>query len=225
MQTIFDFLNGLSQNNTREWFDAHRDLYEQAKAEHHQLLTDILTHLTKIEPEFVHLKAKDCTFRIFRDVRFSKDKTPYKDHFGAYLERDGRKSIRAGYYLHLQPGGSMLAGGMWMPEPDMLRKIRQEIDYNAPKFRQIIDSETFVKNYGSLLREDQLFGMPRQLKRNPKEYPADHPESELLRLKDFSVSHSLTDAQVLAPGFAAQAVQIWQTLKPLNDFLNEAVEH
>ncbi|MBC8111566.1 MAG: DUF2461 domain-containing protein [Verrucomicrobia bacterium] len=226
MKNVLQFLTNLSQNNTREWFEANKNLYDEAKAETQQLVTAILAAMLAFEPEFAHLKANDCMFRIFRDVRFSKDKTPYKPYFSAYFQREGRKSMRAGYYLHIQPGGSsMLAGGMWMPEKEALKSIRQEIDYNAAKLHEIIDDQTFVKNFGSLFTQDMLFSMPRSLKKAPKEYAADHSEIELLKQKDFTLSHGLTDAQLTEPDFADYAVSTWKTLKPFNDFLNTAVDN
>lgn len=224
MQHLLDFLSELSQNNTREWFEANRDRYQAARAAQHELLSQILDKLILFEPEYKHLKATGCTFRIYRDIRFSKDKTPYKTHLGAYFERDGKQSTRAGYYLHLEPGNqSFVAGGMWMPQGEDLKKIRQEIDYNGDKLRRILDNATFRQYYGSVFDAEEVMGMPRKLKKAPKDYGTDHPDIALLRLKDFSIAHPVTDAQVTAPDFATYVTQAWKVVKPLNDFLNTAI--
>lgn len=225
MQQALDFLAELTANNNREWFEAHKDHYEQAKQTQLELTARILAEIVAFEPEYQYLKPAGCTFRIYRDVRFSKDKTPYKTHMGAYFERDGKKSGRAGYYLHIEPGcKSFLAGGMWMPPGEALKKIRQEIDYNGDKLRNILQDSTFHKYYGSIHDGDDVFGMTRKLKKAPKDYPPTHPAIELLRLKDFSTSHPVTDAQVAQANFAEYAAQAWRILKPFNNFLNTAVE-
>lgn len=225
MQNALDFLTELTQNNNREWFEAHKEQYEQAKQTQLELVERILDKIVAFEPEYRHLKPAGCTFRIYRDVRFSKDKTPYKTHLGAYFERDGKKSTRAGYYLHIEPNNkSFLAGGMWMPQGEMLKKIRQEIDYNGDKLRNIVQDSTFRKYYGDIHDGEDVFGMPRKLKKAPKDYSPTHPAIELLCLKDFSISHTVTDAQITQADFAEHAAQAWKVLKPLNDFLNTAVE-
>ena len=217
MQTVLEFLRQLDQNNTREWFEAHKDFYEQAKAEQVDFLKQLLQEFAAFEPSFSHLQPKDTMFRLFRDVRFSKDKTPYKNHFGMYFEQEGKKSIRAGYYLHIQPGNQgFMGGGMYMPEADALKKIRQEIDFNSQKFNAILQQPEFLHFYKSLSEEQKL-------KKAPKDYPADHHDIELLKLKGFFSSHPVTDEQVQKKDFASYAGKVFQALKPLNDFLNEAI--
>jgi len=131
------FIGKLSKNNNKPWFDKHRDEYEAAKEDFELLVTEILGGLSVTEPMFKEQKAKDCIFRIFRDVRFSKDKTPYKAHFGAFFSRGGRKFPGAGYYLHIEPGGKSFAGGgLWVPEAPLLKAVRQEIDYNFAEFKK-----------------------------------------------------------------------------------------
>ena len=122
------FIERLSENNNKPWFDAHRDEYVAAKADFERFVELLMGQLVEIEPALSEQKAKDSIFRIFRDVRFSKDKTPYKGHFGVYLSRGGRKYSGAGYYLHIEPGGkSFIGGGLWMPEPSLLKAVRQEL--------------------------------------------------------------------------------------------------
>ncbi len=225
MQHVLEFLAELRENNNREWFEAHKERYAQVKQTQLELAGQILDRIVAFEPEYKYLQPAGCTFRIYRDVRFSKDKTPYKTHLGAYFERDGKKSGRAGYYLHIEPGGkSFLAGGMWMPQGEALKKIRQEIDYNHDKLRNVLEDSTFRQYYGSIHDGDDVFGMQRKLKKAPKDYPSTHPAIELLRLKDFSLSHPVADAQVAAPAFAEYAAKTWLILKPFNDFLNTAAE-
>ena len=145
-QATIDFLKKLEKNNNKEWFDKNRKLYEAAKADYEAFVTAVYAELTKLEPRLAEHKAKDAIFRIFRDVRFAKDKSPYKANFGAYMSRGGKKSPDAGYYMHLQPGGkSFLAGGMWMPEGPVLKKVRQELDYNFKEFQGIINKASFKK--------------------------------------------------------------------------------
>jgi uncharacterized protein (TIGR02453 family) len=217
MKTILEFLQELTQNNTRDWFESHKDLYEAAKKEQIDFLNLLLPKISAFEPAYSHLQPKNCIFRIYRDIRFSKDKTPYKDHFGMYFEQGGKQSIKAGYYLHIQADNkSFLGGGMYMPDADSLRKIRQEIDYNREKFHQIIENADFVKYYGQLSEEQKL-------KKAPKGYPINHPDIEILKLKGFFTTHALTDDQVKKEDFADYASKVFEILKPLNDFLNEAV--
>jgi uncharacterized protein (TIGR02453 family) len=144
--TTLKFIQQLAKNNNKPWFDSHKDAYITAKEDFETLVTGIINGLSVHEPVFKEQKAKDCVFRIFRDVRFSKDKTPYKAHFGAFFSKGGRKFPGAGYYLHIEPGGkSFIGGGMWMPESPLLKNVRQEIDYNFEEFQSIINGKKFKK--------------------------------------------------------------------------------
>jgi uncharacterized protein (TIGR02453 family) len=217
MLHILSFLRQLTENNNRDWFEANRDEYEQCRTDFLKFSQDLLKELTAFEPDFQPLEAKDCLFRLYRDVRFSKDKRPYKNHFGAYFAPGGRKSTKAGYYFHLEPGNkSMLAGGMYAPPAEALKKIRQEIDYNSARLRGILAEPTFAKYYGGLSGET--------LKTTPKGYPAGHPDIHLIRHKDFTAVHYLDDNETGKVKLLPTAVTIFRALKPLNDFLNSAVE-
>src|SRR6188768_1481751 len=135
------FLKSLNKNNNKPWFEEHKVDYQDAKADFESVVQQILDGLYKVEPELVGLQVKDCTFRIYKDVRFAKDKTPYKTNMGASFSPGGKKTPRPGYYFHLEPGGNTFAGGgMWMPEAAVLKKVRQEIDYNFEEFQQIISN-------------------------------------------------------------------------------------
>ncbi|MFI5196197.1 MAG: DUF2461 domain-containing protein [Chitinophagales bacterium] len=211
------FLEKLSKNNNKPWFDKHRDSYASAKEDYESLVGDILDALSLTEPVFKEQKAKDCIFRIFRDVRFSKDKTPYKAHFGAYFSKAGRKFPGAGYYLHVAPGGKSFAGGgLWMPEPHILKAVRQEIDYNFKEFNAIIEEKKFKKLFNEVSGE--------QLKTIPQGYTGDNPAIEYLKMKSFTVGHNITDTEITGKNFTKKVVDVFNTMKPFIDFLNRQLD-
>src|SRR5690606_23598102 len=209
------FLSKLKKNNHKEWFDKNKPTYLEIKSDFEELVGSMIVGLAKSDPSIKALEARHCVFRIYKDVRFSKDKTPYKSHIGAYLAPGGRKSEYAGYYLHIEPGKSFLAGGVWMPQPEILKAIRQEIDYNSKAFLKVVKNPTFKKYFTDIQGE--------KLTRNPKEYPADHPQIGYLKFKSFNVVHELSDKKITSPDFVKQAIVIYKSMKPLNDFLNAAV--
>ncbi|HRO41926.1 MAG TPA: DUF2461 domain-containing protein [Flavipsychrobacter sp.] len=210
------FLETLSQNNDKTWFDAHRDEYAEAKQDFENFVTTLLDKICELEPELRNQKAKDCIFRIFRDVRFSKDKTPYKSHFGVYFSKGGRKYEGAGYYLHIEPGGKSFAGGgLWMPEPALLKKVRQEIDYNFEEFQKILQEKSFKKFFKELEGE--------KLKTLPQGYATDNPAIEFLKMKGFTAGNYLKDEVLTKKDFANKCLEIFTAMKPLVDFLNRAM--
>lgn len=216
-QGTISFLEKLSKNNNKSWFDKHRDSYTSAKEDYESLVGDIIDALSLTESVFKEQKAKDCIFRIFRDVRFSKDKTPYKANFGAFFSRGGRKFPGAGYYLHIEPGGkSFVGGGLWMPEPSILKAVRQEIDYNFKEFNAIIAEKKFKKLFKQVSGE--------QLKTLPLGYTADNPAIEYLKMKSFTVGHNIPDADITGKNFAKKVVEIFNTMKPFIDFLNRQLD-
>lgn len=214
--STIDFLKKLGKNNNKAWFDKNRDNYEAAKEDFETFITELRDELAKLEPAITDQKPKDMIFRIFRDVRFSKDKTPYKDHFGAYMSRAGRKAPDAGYYLHLMPGKSFLAGGIWMPENPVLKKLRQEVDYNLKEFNGIIKAPAFKKLFTKLEGE--------QLKTVPQGYSADNPAIEYLKMKSFIVSTPIKDEDFLSKTAVSKMMKTFTTMKPLVDFLNRALD-
>lgn len=215
---ILSFLKELSNNNNKEWFDANRPTYEKAKKEMENFIGEVIGEISKFDPSLTGLEPKKAMFRIFRDVRFSKDKTPYKTSFGASLAPGGRKMTAAGYYVHIEPGNkSIIAGGMWGPEKEKLAAIRQEIDYNANAFKKILGKKSFRETFGGLWEEDKL-------KTAPKGYPKDHPEIDLLRNVHFVVSHKIADVKLKSNDLLKQVATVSKELKPLNDFLNVATE-
>jgi uncharacterized protein (TIGR02453 family) len=211
------FIQKLSRNNNKPWFDAHKEEYQTAKDDFESVVVPLMDKLCELEPAIRDQRAKDCIYRIFRDVRFSKDKTPYKEHFGAYFSRGGRKYPGAGYYLHIEPRGkSFIGGGLWMPEAPLLKAVRQEIDYNFDEFKSIVDAKDFKKQFGKLNGET--------LKTLPKGYDAENPAIEYLKMKSFTAGHGLEDKELTSKSFTANVIKVFKTLKPLVDFLNRPLD-
>lgn len=216
-KSTLEFLTKLSKNNNRDWFEKNRPAYEKAKTNFKDLIESVIVSASKFDPAIKHLEAKNCVFRINRDVRFSKNKSPYKNNFGATISPGGKKSFSAGYYIQIQPGGSFIAGGMWQPETPLINAIRQEIDYNAADFKRIISSKEFKKLFGNLSQEDKL-------KTVPKGYDKTHPEIELLKYKSYIVVHELKDSEVLSKDFLKHCTQVMKAMHPLNLFLRKACD-
>jgi uncharacterized protein (TIGR02453 family) len=215
-QATMQFLRDLAEHNDKPWFDANRPAYEAARAGFKELVSRLLERLAPLEPGLEGQKAADCIFRLHRDVRFSKNKQPYKTHFGAYFARGGRKSPYAGYYLHLEPGASFAGGGMWAPESPALRAVRQEIDYNPDEFRAIVEDKGFVKLFGSLEGE--------RLKTAPQGFDTTHPLIDYLKLKSFTVGHPISDEAVTGKALEDTIVKVFSSITPLVLFLNRALD-
>jgi uncharacterized protein (TIGR02453 family) len=217
MKEILTFLRALRKNNNKEWFDAHRKKYEEVRGQFIDTLQQLILEVAKFEPGIGNLRPKDCMFRINRDIRFSNDKRPYKDNFGAVISRGGKKSPFGVYYFHIQPGNeSIVAGGIYMPQPDVLKKIRQEIDYNPKPLLTYMKSRAFRQYFGEL-SEDKL-------KRTPQGYSEDHPNAELLKYKSYIVVRGYTDREVQDKNFLKEVVKSFRAMKPLNDYLNTALD-
>ncbi len=210
--STFQFLRDLVDNNNREWFHANRPRYDAAKVEFIGFVEQVLAGVCATE-SLPNTGVKDCIFRINRDIRFSKDKAPYKKNFAAAIGPGGRHSGRIDYYIHLQPNNeSFLGAGMWQPTPAQLAKFRQEIDYNAPHLKSIIDAASFRAYFPEAAGE--------VLKTTPKGYAADHPDIDLLKRKELFFMHRYTDSEVLSAGFAQEVVHGCTLIKPYIDFLN-----
>ena len=213
---ILAFLQQLQQNNQKEWMDAHRDDYQSARASFIELIMYLLRGLETEDKGMRGLDPKKCIFRINRDIRFSKDKSPYKINFGAALAEGGRNSGNAAYYLHLQPNDeSFIGGGLYQPPKEMLAKVRQEIDYNASELRTLVSAPDFRETFGEIQGDS--------LKRAPKGYDPDHPNIALLKLKDYIVLRKLTDEEVTDAQFPDQALATFKTMIPFVHYLNVAV--
>lgn len=213
---ILRFLAALKRNNNREWFEKNKATYLAAKTSFGDFLERLHGELVTFDSGLVGLNPRKLAFRIYRDVRFSKDKRPYKVHLGAGFSPGGKMEQEPGFYIHLEPGNSFLAAGYYMPDSGNLAKIRQEIDYNAARLKKILHERNF-KNFFSGF--DDL----DRVKTAPKGYSKDHPHIDWLKNKSFVVSHSLADAELQKPGFHKKVAKACKAAKPLNDFLNDAM--
>jgi len=214
---VLEFLTNLRKNNNREWFQQHKPEYEQAKKKvEHFIDEEIIPELSLTDPKLQNISAKQCMFRIYRDVRFSRNKLPYKTAFGVFMGTEGRKSP-AGYYLHLEPGKSFAGGGCYHPEPHILKAIRSEIYFQPDAFKTILKEATFKNIFGEIRGE--------RLIRPPKGFPADFPDIDLLKLKDFTVLHSISDNEIVQPGFGKKVLNWFRYTKGLNDFIYRAIEN
>ena len=214
---IFKFLKDLAKNNDRAWFEKNKPKYLQAKDNFDQFIAKLLHELTEYDQSLAGLDPKKITFRIYRDVRFSKNKLPYKSNMSAGISPRGKMVDEPGVYLHIQPGNkSFVAAGLWMPQPEPLGKIRQEIDYNGTALTKIMTDKKFKKMYGA-------FETEYALKNIAKGYDKDHPMAEWFKLKSFVVSHYFTDKEVLDKKFVKTVAEVAKAIKPLNDFLKSAV--
>ncbi len=215
--TTIKFLKDLKKNNNKEWFEKNRKAYEAAKADYLDFVSKVLTSLKKKDTTLEGLEPKQCVFRINRDVRFSKDKSPYKTNMGASFSKGGKKIQAAGYYFHCEPGQAFIAGGLWMPMAPELKKVRQEIDYCFDEFEAIVHSKKFTNVFGGL-------DTSAILQRPPKGYEEDNAAIEFLKLKSFIVSSPLTDADLSSADLVKKVVSSFETMKPFVDFLNRGLE-
>lgn len=209
------FLKELRKNNNKPWFDAHRKQYDAAKSDFETFIQGVLDKQSKNDPDLKELTAKKCMFRINRDIRFSKDKSPYKTNFGASMDKGGRKSGLAGYYFHVEPGKSFLGGGIWMPQPDYLRKIRQEIDYCLDEFIKILRAKKFKALY-----KDLYIGEDVQLTKVPQGFEKDNPAAEYLKFKSWLVLADIDDSTLTSKDLLNKTVDAFYVMQPFVKFLN-----
>jgi uncharacterized protein (TIGR02453 family) len=215
MQATLKFLSTLKKNNNKEWFDKNKEKYLAAKAESEELVDKLVVGLQKFDKRISKdLKGKDYLFRIYKDVRFSKDKTPYKTNLGASISPGGKKSAVPGYYIHIEPGNSFAAGGMYDPEPDVLKAVRQEIDYNGDKFEKLLKSKTHSKYFKKLDEWDVL-------KNVPKGYEKDHKYADYLKHKHFIVSTGISDKDLDKP---TKILDAFKAMYPFLEYLRHAAE-
>lgn len=210
------FLKGLAQNNHKDWFEKNRKVYENAKADYLQFVTVVLNEMKTIDESLLNIEPKHCVFRINRDVRFSKNKDPYKTNMGAHFSMGGKKIQTAGYYFHCEPGKSFIAGGIWMPMANELKNIRQEIDYNYTEFKSIVTKPNFKKVFGTLDNEFKL-------SRPPKGYEENNEAIEFLKLKSFTVTAPISDKDLTDKNLVKKVITHFETMKPFIQFLNRSL--
>ena len=215
LTTTIDFLNELKLNNTKEWFESNKSWYQSSRKAFLELTQELINGSASFDPELQGLESKHCIYRINRDIRFSNDKTPYKTNFGAHIGREGKKTTGTGYYIHIAPGDNFLGGGIYMPQPDILAAIRQEIDYNPDPLIKLTETSYFREHFGEIKGET--------LKTAPKGYPKDHPRIHLLRLKSFYVLKSFTDEELTSGEFVPMALEIYKEVKKFNHYLQVAI--
>ena len=215
MDKTLKFLAKLKKNNDRDWFNANKKEYEAAREEFEGAVEDLIGRIAGFDPSVIGTAPKDCVFRIYRDVRFSNDKSPYKTAFGAYIAEGGRKSMAPGYYIHVEPKASFLAGGMYRPPAPDLLAVRSAIAEDPKALKKIENAASFKKYFGRIEAHESL-------KTAPKGFDPEHPAIDYLRLKGFTVMHSVKDADVRDPKFPAHGVRVFKAMKPLLDYLRSA---
>jgi len=219
METIkkstLDFLKAIKNNNNRDWFIKNRSLYNDARRNFESVVQAVIDKIIEFEPIMKGLEVKSCVYRFNRDIRFSNDKSPYKSHFGAFIVKGGKINgdKYAGYYMHIEPGKNIIAGGAYMPPAPWLKAIREKIDEDPATLLKVIHNKDFVRYFGGLEEDDKL-------KKAPKGYPSDHPNVELLKLKSYLVVNNVKDDYVLSDKYFDHLVSVFKTMKPLNDYLN-----
>ena len=208
-----DFLRKLSKNNNRDWFNTHKEKYLEAR-DNIIDFTDVLLLAMNKHDKIGTMSGKDSLFRIYKDVRFSKDKTPYNTHWSGAFRR-ATKKLRGGYYFKFKPGGSILVGGFWGPEPQDLKRIRQDIDFNFKSWRKLLAEKTLVKTFVTMTGE--------QVSSAPRGYAKDHPAIDLLRHKQFLLKYELTDEEVCNPGLLNKANDVFKKMRPFFNHMSEVL--
>ncbi len=216
--STIQFLKELENNNNKPWFDENRSEYEATKADLEKLVSSLIPAIAAFDEPIGTLQVKDCTFRINRDVRFSKNKSPYKNNMGASFSSGGKKADVAGYYFHFQPGKSFAGGGFYLPPPAQLAKIRQELDYGFAEWKTLLNNKTFKKYF-----PDGVNGMDTLI-RPPKGYDENNPAIHYLKMKSLFVSKPFTDVELQSKALVKDIAKTFEAMKPMIDFLNRAVE-
>jgi uncharacterized protein (TIGR02453 family) len=216
MNEILQFLKELDANNQRDWFDANRSRYEKTRTDFLAFTAFLIDEIRKFDTEVPLLQPKDCMFRIFRDVRFSNDKSPFKSNYGSYIARGGRKSGYAGYYIHLQPGEYFASGGVYMPPPEHLQAIRQEIYYHPEGYINLTTKEPFVSTYTQHYFDS--------LKTAPKGYPKDWGHLDLIKNRSYGFGHHFNESELTEPDFPQKCVELFKIIQPLNAYFNRAID-
>ncbi|EQA43499.1 PF09365 family protein [Leptospira broomii serovar Hurstbridge str. 5399] len=213
---VLDFLKNLSKNNNRDWFKKNEIIYRSSLNEFYEFVEDLILGIQTFDPSIRNRSAKECVFRIYKDVRFSKDKSPYKTNFGAWIGTAGKKEASAGYYIHVAPGESMVAGGLYLPPSPALLSVRNAIASDSKELRSIIGAKSFKNQFKELEGE--------RLNSAPKGFSKDHPDIDLLRLKSFIAIRKFSDKEVLDDHFVKLCLKSFEQMLPLNRFLNKAIK-
>ncbi|WP_293893475.1 DUF2461 domain-containing protein [Flavobacterium sp.] len=213
------FLEDLVANNNTEWMHANKKRYESFKKDYHSYIASILGALKPLDKALEPLEVKNCTFRINRDIRFSKDKSPYKTNIGVWMSQNKNRKNAPGYYIHFEKGNSFIAGGCWCPEPNELKQIRKEIAFFNDDLEAIVNHKKFKSEFGTLTRDEN-----NTLKKAPKDFDSDHPAIEFLKLKSFTASEKIDNKLFSDPNFSKVIAEKLIVLKPMNDFLSRALE-
>ena len=216
MESIITFLRSLARNNNREWFNDNKKSYQESLEIFRAFAAELLTGMSTFDPSLGGLASKDTIFRIYKDVRFSKDKSPYKTHFGCWMTKGGRKSTDAGYYFHLEPDNSFMAAGVWMPPKEQLSLIRQEIVFNPDAYLKVINDPVISKGYERGGKEDML-------KKGPMGFPKDFEHLEEIKYKHYIFSKNYKNEEILTKKFPEKVVLDYQGLFPLVQYLNLAM--
>lgn len=215
MEKVLQFLKDLAANNNREWFNANRDRYDESRNKILFITEVLINEIRKFDQDIPAMDPKECMFRIFRDVRFSNDKRPYKTNFGSFIAKGGRKSENAGYYFHIEPSGSFIGGGIYMPQAGPLKAIRNHVEKHPEEYLAIINNPEFKAFFPEM--------MDHKLKTAPRGIDKDHPYIELLRYKSFAFSCPVSNEILLSENYVETAVNAYKELHKVNAFLNEAV--
>ena len=216
MKSIILFLEALAKNNNRDWFNTNKKVYQESLESFRNFAADMLAGIVQFDPSLGDIEAKDTIFRIYKDVRFSKDKSPYKTHFGCWMAKGGRKSTDAGYYFHFEPGNTFMAAGVWMPPKEQLDLIRQDIVFNPSEYLKVMNDPEIAKKYERGGKEDRL-------KKGPVGFPKDFEYIEEIKYKHFIHSRNYSEAEVVKDGFSHVVVEDFRGLYPLVGYLNHAM--
>ena len=215
---VFDFLLQLEQNNNREWFAKNRSLYDESLSIISVFTDELIKRIAEFDSSVLRETSKTSIFRIYRDIRFSPNKVPYKNHFGIYIVNGGKSSKYAGYYVHIEPNKSMLAGGLWCPEKEVLSKIREDIYYNPETLLSILNQNKFKQTFKQLSLEGKL-------KKPPKGYSTEFEHIDLIQNKHYIIDKSLTNEEILNDEFINHLVNLCKIISPLNNYLNSIIQY
>ncbi len=216
MKEILDFLSQLRENNNRVWFQAHKAEYDRLRPQFIEAIQLLIGQIARFDEDVAGLDASNCMYRIYRDIRFSPDKRPYKDYMSAYIAKGGRKSLRAGYYVHFEPGNILLSGGIWCPESKLLKSLRQAIYDNYDEWLEIVENREFRALYTDWIENP--------MKQVPRPFPRDCEQAEWMKRRDYLVVNVKPDEFVSRPDWIEQAARELQLMKPYNDFLNYTID-